>query len=78
MNAIWQKLMHVQRYSNQMETTVAWMVGNIHPTNGKGEGWKNGTNGHHERVYHEGNIELNSMPTMLLSDWLQLTANSTA
>ncbi len=58
--------------SNQMETMVAWMVGNISPTNQTGEGWKHGQHDTQKHIFHEGHVELNSMPTMLLSEWLQI------
>lgn len=60
-----------------METMVAWMVPNITPIDDYSDGWKNGTNSMQEKIYHKGQIELISMPTMLLTDWLQLTANTT-
>ena len=42
-------------------------------------GWVNGTVGTREQIFYEGAaIELNSMPTMMLNDWLRLTANNTA
>ena len=64
-------------HSNQMETMVAWMVGNITATNSTGTSWMISTNGIHEYLYYDGHELLNSMPTMKLGDWVQLIAEST-